>query len=388
MESSFKLGRIGGIEIGIHYTWLFAFVLVSWSLAAGFFPANFPGWPAPTYWVVGIITALALFASVLVHELSHSFVALARGHGVHSITLFIFGGVSNLKSEAESPKDEFLISIVGPLTSFAIAAGCWLLLQMLPVDDSPPGAILDYLAVINVMLGAFNLLPGFPLDGGRVLRSLIWAATGSLRRATAIASYVGQGVGFLLIFGGVWQVLGGNFLGGLWIGFIGWFLNNAAESTRQQQVVQEGLRGARVAEVMNPQPPIASPALSVQEFVFDHVVRQGQRALLVIDGGRLAGLVSITDAKKEPQASWATTAVGAIMTPTPLRTVSPEANVADALQLMVEESLNQVPVVQADRLVGLLSRADIMRFLQMRDELGLRPPPADGTPRPRSEPVR
>jgi Zn-dependent protease/CBS domain-containing protein len=379
MESSFKLGRIGGIEIGIHYTWLFAFALVSWSLAAGFFPSNFPGWAPLTYWIVGVITALTLFVSVLVHELSHSFVALARGHGVHSITLFIFGGVSNLKSEAESPKDEFLISVVGPLTSFAIAAVCWLLLQVLPLDDSPLEAILDYLAGINVMLGAFNLVPGFPLDGGRVLRSLIWAATGNLRRATAIASYVGQGFGFLLIFAGVSQVLGGNFLGGLWIGFIGWFLNNAAESTRQQQAVQEGLRGARVAEVMDPQPPSAGPAMSVHEFVLDHVIRRGHRALLVVDGGRLVGLVSITDAKKEPQESWATTTVGAIMTRTPLKTISPDTDMAGALQLMVEGALNQVPVIQDDRLVGLLSRADVMRFLQMRDELGLRRLPAGAT---------
>ncbi len=388
MESSFKLGRIHGIEIGIHYTWLFAFALVAWSLAGGFFPGNYPGWGAATYWVVGIVAALALFASVLVHELSHSFVALARGHGVHSITLFIFGGVSNLSSEAEEPKDEFLISIVGPLTSFAIAAVCWLVAQALPPGDSPPSAILDYLALINVMLGVFNLLPGFPLDGGRVLRSIVWAATGSLRRATDIASYVGQGFGFLLIFWGVAQVLGGNFLGGLWIGFIGWFLNSAAESTRQQQVVQEGLRGTRVAEVMNPQPPIASPTMSVQEFVFDHVVRQGQRALLVVDGGRLLGIVSITDARELPQEAWPTTTVGAIMTPTPLKIVSPDADVNSALQLLVEGSLNQVPVVRDAQLVGLLSRADIVRFLQLRDELGLRRPPAGGSARPRSASVR
>jgi Zn-dependent protease/predicted transcriptional regulator len=388
MESSFKLGRIGGIEIGIHYTWLFAFFLVAWSLAGGFFPANYPGWGASTYWVVGIVTALALFASVLVHELSHSFVALARGHGVHSITLFIFGGVSNLKSEAEDPKDEFLISIVGPLTSFALAALFWLLVQALALGDSPLGAILGYLALINVMLGLFNLLPGFPLDGGRVLRSIIWAASGSLRRATEIASYVGQGFGFLLIFWGVSQVLGGNFLNGLWIGFIGWFLNSAAEATRQQQVLQEGLRGARVAELMNPEPPIASPTMSVQEFVFDHVVRHGQRALLVVDEGRLVGIVSITDAKELPQAAWPTTAVGAIMTPAPLKTVSPDADVNGALQLLVEGSLNQVPVVRDGQLVGLLSRIDIMRFLQLREELGLRPVPGGGSSRPRSEPVR
>jgi Zn-dependent protease len=388
MESSFKLGRIGGIEVGIHYTWLFAFALVTWSLASGFFPANYPGWAPSTYWLVGMVTALALFASVLVHELSHSFVALARGHGVHSITLFIFGGVSNLKSEAEDPKDEFLISVVGPLTSFALAAVAWLALQALPQGDSPLRAVLDYLALINVMLGAFNLLPGFPLDGGRVLRSLVWAASGSLRRATEIASYTGQAFGFLLIFWGVSQVLSGNFLGGLWIGFIGWFLNNAAESTRQQQALQEGLRGARVAELMNPEPPTASPTMSVQEFVCDHVVRQGRRALLVVDGGRLLGIVSITDAKELPQAAWPTTLVGGIMTPTPLKTVAPDADVNGALQIMVEGGLNQLPVVRDGQLIGLLSRADIMRFLQLRDELGLQRLPADANDRRQSAPVR
>ncbi len=374
MESSFKLGRIAGVEIGIHYTWLFAFALIAWSLAGGYFPANYPGWGATTYWVVGVLAALALFASVLVHELSHSFVALARGHGVHGITLFLFGGVSNLTTEAEDPRDEFLISIVGPMTSFALAAGFWLVKQALSPGDSPLGAILSYLAFINVLLGAFNLLPGFPLDGGRVLRSIVWAVSGSLRRATEIASYVGQGFGFLLIFWGVSQVLGGNFLGGLWIGFIGWFLNGAAESTRQQQALQEGLRGTRVAEVMNPEPATTDSVMSVQELVTERVVRQGQRALLVLDGNRLVGIVSITDAKEVPQESWPTTTVGAIMTPVPLKTVSPDADIQSALQFLVEGSLNQVPVMKDDQVVGLLSRADIVRFLQLREELGLRRP--------------
>jgi len=239
-----------------------------------------------------------------------------------------------------------------------------------------------------VMLGVFNLLPGFPLDGGRVLRSLIWAASGSLRRATEVASYTGQAFGFLLIFWGVSQVLGRNFLSGLWIGFIGWFLNNAAESTRQQQALQEGLRGARVAELMNSEPPTASPTMSVQEFVCDHVVQKGQRALLVVDGGRLLGLVSITDAKELLQAAWPTTSVGAIMTPTPLKTVTPDADVNGALQVMVEGGLNQLPVVRDSQLVGLLSRADIMRFLQLREDLGLQRLPADASRRGQSAPAR
>ncbi|SRR5579884_1119530 len=375
MESSFKLGRVAGIEVGIHYTWLFAFLLIAWSLAGGFFPANYPGWDAGTYWVLGIVCALALFAAVLVHELSHSLVAISRGQAVRSITLFIFGGVSNLESEAEAPQDEFLISIVGPVTSFVLAGVFWLLLHAVSPRNSPLGAALSYLAFINLLLGVFNLVPGFPLDGGRVLRSIIWATTGSLRRATDIASFVGQGVGFLLILWGVSRLFGGDFLGGLWIAFIGWFLNNAAEATRQQQVLREDLRGIRVAEVMNPHPPLTGPETTVQEFVFDRVLREGERAVLVADQGALLGIVSITDAKSLPQQDWATTPVRAIMTPTPLKTVSADDDLNGALKLLVEGTLNQLPVLRAGQVVGLLSRSDVLRFLQLREELHIRQMP-------------
>ena len=200
VENTFKLGRIAGIEIGIHYTWLFGFVLLAWSLAAGFFPANFPGWGPATYWIIGILAALALFLSVLIHELSHSFVARARGQGVHSITLFLFGGISNLEADSRNAKDEFLVSVVGPLTSFVLAVAFWALLRAAGPANRPLAATLVYLVFVNALLGAFNLLPGFPLDGGRVLRSIIWAFTGNGRKATEIASYAGQGFGFLLIF--------------------------------------------------------------------------------------------------------------------------------------------------------------------------------------------
>lgn len=376
MESSFKLGRIAGIEIGIHYTWLFAFGLVTWSLAEGFFPSNYRGWPTAAYWVVAAITALALFVSVLIHELSHSFVARARGIGVASITLFIFGGVSNLRTDSEEPRDEFLISVVGPLTSFALGGLAWLLERALRPGESPLGAVLSYLTMINVMLGLFNLIPGFPLDGGRVLRSIIWGITRSMRRATDVAAYVGQGVGFLMIFWGVSQLFGGHFLNGLWTAFIGWFLNNAAEATRRSVVAREGLRGVRVATLMDAAPPIASPDLSVQEFVFEHVMRHGRRAVLVVGDGKLLGIVSISDAKHLPQAAWATTPVGRIMTPTPLKTLGPAAELSSALGLLVEGELNQLPVVEDGRLVGILSRSDVLRFLRLRDELHLERVPA------------
>jgi Zn-dependent protease/CBS domain-containing protein len=388
MQNSFKLGHVGPIEVGIHYTWIFAFALVVWSLAGGFFPANYPGWGQATYWVVGIIAALALFACVLIHELSHSFVALARGQGVHSITLFIFGGVSNLKAEAERPKDEFLISIVGPLSSFGLAAIFWLLLQALDPGSSPLGALLAYLAFVNVLLGGFNLLPGFPLDGGRVLRSIVWAATGSLRRATDLASYVGQGMGLLMILWGVSRLLGGDFLGGLWTAFIGWFLNGAAETTRQQQIVRESLRGVRVSELMDPRPAVASPSMTVQEFIFDHVLREGRRALLVVDDAHVTGIVSITDAKEVPQDAWPTTTVGSIMTPVPLKTIAPDADMQTALELLVDGSLNQLPVVRDGTAVGMLTRADVLRFLQLREELHIQRLPGGRPPTPAPQSTR
>jgi Zn-dependent protease/CBS domain-containing protein len=319
---------------------------------------------------VGAIAAVGLFASVLLHELSHSFVALARGLGVHSITLFIFGGVSNVKGEAEEPKDEFLIAVVGPLTSFVLAGLFWLARQAAAPGNTPIGALLGYLAFINLLLGGFNLVPGFPLDGGRVLRSIIWGMTGSLRRATQLASYAGQGFGFLLMFWGISRLLGGELLGGLWTAFIGWFLSSAAEATRRQQALTEDLRGMRVAEVMNPQVPLGQPDMSVQEFVFDHVLRRGRRGLLVMEDGRLLGIVSITDAKEVPQEAWSTTPVAAIMTRAPLKTLAPEADVSSALRLLVDGP-NELPVVRDGQVVGLLTRVDILRFLQFRDELEL-----------------
>jgi Zn-dependent protease/CBS domain-containing protein len=372
MESSFRIARIRGIDVGVHYTWLLAFALVSWSLASGYFPQNYPGWGRTLYWTVGIAAALMLFISVLLHELSHSFVAQARGLQVHSITLFIFGGVSNIKSESEDPQDEFLVAVVGPLSSLVLAGVFWLAARAIPGTRSPLDASLAYLALVNFMLAVFNILPGFPLDGGRVLRAIIWGATGSLGRATRIASLVGQGLAFLFIGYGLFQILEGDFFGGLWIGFIGWFLNNAAEATRRQVAVQEGFRGVSVADVMSRDLAMVDPALSVRELVDEYVLRRGLRAMPVAQDGRVIGLVSLTDVKRLPQEEWARNSVGAIMTRPPLRTTGPREEVSRALQQLIEQDVNQLLVVENGRILGLLSRGDVMRFLQLRQELGMR----------------
>src|SRR5262245_20240251 len=367
LRGSITLGHVAGIRIAGHYTWLFVFLLVSWSLAAGYFPSNYPGLDPIAYWVAGAVSSLLLFASVLIHELGHSLVAIRRGVPVRSITLFIFGGVSSLEQEPSSAGDEFLIAVAGPLTSFVLAGLFWGLSQLAPAI-SLPGAVLSYTAMLNLILGVFNLLPGFPLDGGRVLRAIVWGVTGSLHRATQIASYVGQGIGFLLIFVGLAQVLAGGFLNGLWTAFIGWFLNGAAEQTRQAQEMRESLAGVRVQTLMDPQPLIAPPSMSLEEFVDDYVIRRGRRALPVSEDGRLLGLVSITDAREVPRAAWPATSVERVMTPVPLKTVTPETGLDQALDLLAEGDFHQLPVVDgAGHLVGMLSRADVLRYLRYRD---------------------
>jgi Zn-dependent protease/CBS domain-containing protein len=389
-QNSLTIGRIAGIRIAVHYTWLFVFLLVTWSLAGGYFPSTYPRWDPVVYWVAGAAASLLLFASVLIHELGHSLVALTRGVRVDSITLFIFGGVSALRDEPRGAIDEFLIAVAGPLTSLLLAALFYVLGQAL-AGTGAPGAVVAYMATINLMLGLFNLLPGFPLDGGRVLRAILWAATGSLHRATQIASYVGQGIALLLIVLGLVQLLAGNFLNGLWIAFIGWFLNGAAEQTRHAQQAQESLAGISVAQLMDPQPLTASPAMPVDEFVYNYVLRQGRRALPVSEDGRLVGLVSTTDVKPVPRTEWAHTAVGQIMTRAPLRTVTPQTGLREAMHLLAEGDYHQLPVVDdAGRLVGMISRADILRYMRFRDAAGRpvpAPPPVSGDrPQPTSAP--
>ena len=377
MQGSFKVGTVAGIEVRVHYTWLLALFFISWSLAVGYFPSTNRSLSASTDWVLGLAAALLLFASVLVHELGHSLVATARGLRVENITLFIFGGISSIAQEATSARDEFLVAVVGPVISLLLAAVFWVIAQATPAA-SAVNALAGYLAFTNLLLGLFNIVPGFPLDGGRVLRSIVWALTGDMARATRVASYVGQVFAFLLIAWGVVQVLGGDLFGGLWIAFIGWFLNTGAEGSRQQLAVRSVLDGVPVTTVMDASPAVASPGLSVRDFVMEHALRRGHRALPVVEDGRLIGIVSVADARHVEQDAWGATPVSAVMTRMPLKTLPPEADLAAAMELMVENSIHQVPIVRDGTLVGMVSRADVMRYmklgptLQPRDAAGAR----------------
>jgi Zn-dependent protease/CBS domain-containing protein len=372
MKSSLRLFRIAGIDIGIHYTWILIFVLLSWSLAQGFFPQLYPGWDTVTYWITGVVAALLLFGSVLIHELAHSLVAQARGMTVTSITLFIFGGVSNLEEEPEKPKVELAMSIVGPLASLALAGIFWGLLQLVGDQQSPLAATFTYLALINAILAGFNLLPGFPLDGGRVLRSILWDRTGSLVKATNIAATVGRFMGWGLIAFGLFQVFAGNFIGGIWFAFIGWFLSSSADASRREVTLREQLSGVRVREVMITNPTDISPDTSVAELVSNVFRKQHGRAVPVCQNDQVLGIVTVTDVKELPQEKWEETAVREIMTREPLYSVTPEDDLNIALRLITKHDINQVLVLRDDKCAGLLSRSDILTHLQLSQELGLK----------------
>lgn len=372
LRNSVRLVTIGDIEIGVHYSWFLVFLLVAWTLAIGFFPLQFPGMATGIYWIMGFVASLLLFVSVLIHELAHSFMAEARGLRVSSITLFVFGGVSNINSEPTTAQDELLISIVGPVSSLVLGGLFYGLWVATGAGIGPVEGVLIYLASINVLLAIFNLIPGFPLDGGRVLRAIVWWATDSFQRATQVAVVSGHVVAFLFILGGLFLAFSGVLLSGIWLILIGWFLNSAADAVGRQTRETEWFRGVPVRRVMNPRPATVYPDESLSELVFEHALRRGVRALPVVENGELVGMVTLNEVRNVPREQWDAIPVSAVMTRfDDLRTVSPQQELSDALRLLAEYDINQLPVVENRRLIGLLSRSNVIRFIQIREELGL-----------------
>ena len=372
MPGSFRIGSIAGIDIFIHVSWFIILVFLTFSLATGWFPSLYPGYSSSTYLLLGLISTLLLFVSVLLHELAHSFVARARGLPVKNITLFIFGGVSNIEQEPHSAETEFLMAFVGPLLSLVIGGLCYGALFLLRGSHSVAQPILGYLAVTNILLGIFNLLPGFPLDGGRVLRSIVWKITGNAYRATQVATIVGQVIAYLFIFTGIWLFFFSHDpFDGIWFGFIGWFLLNAAQSARTQATLETAFRGVTVAQVMNPNPMTVPANISLQRLVDEYFLPQGLRSALVMQGDQLAGLITLSDIRHVPREQWPQTPVGLTMIPTQrLHTVAPQQSLREALPLMTGQDVNQLPVVQDGRPVGILTRDAIMRALEVRRSLG------------------
>jgi Zn-dependent protease/CBS domain-containing protein len=369
LGSSLRIFTIGGVDVAVHVSWLVIFGLVTWSLAVSFFPQAIPRASSAEAWLLGAIAALLLFASVLIHELAHSFVARARGLDVQSITLFIFGGVSNLTGEAKRPGAEFQIAIVGPLTSFVLAAVSYLV--ALAVNGAPAiEATASYLALVNGLLGLFNLIPGFPLDGGRVLRSIVWSATNDLRRATEIASTVGQIVAWGLMIWGFWRVLDGDIFGGIWIAAIGWFLQGAAQTSLQQTVLETHLRRLIVADVLRPDPNGVSADATVEQLIDRFVLPGARRAVPVVAAGQPVGIVTLADIRGIPADRRGSTRVVDIMSgPDRLVTVRPDTPLRLVMDALGKGDYEQVPVVEDGRLIGLLTRADVLRELQIREAL-------------------
>lgn len=375
IRNALRLGRVWGIEIGVDWSWFVVFALVTWTLSAYIFPIENPHWSPSVYWLTGVLTSLLFFASVLAHELGHSRVALRTGLPVRSITLFLFGGVAQIAREPSRPSQEFFIAIAGPVVSVALGALFGLLALAAPAH-SPAGALAGWLARINLLLALFNLLPGFPMDGGRVLRAILWGSTGDLLQATRIASWAGRGIAYLIMLAGVLLAfLMGDWLSGLWFVFIGLFLENAASTSYQQLALRETLHRHRAGELLRPVQDLVAvpPELALEELVHRYILRTGRRCFPVVDPyGRLRGIVTLHHVKEIPREAWASMTVGEAMTPLErVVKVSPEEPLDALLERMSVDGVNQVLVVADGRLLGLISRDQLVEFMKTRAELGV-----------------
>ncbi len=395
-----QLPRIAGVEIGVDLSLLIIFLLIAFSLATGVFPAWHRDWSAMLCWATALAAAVLFFASVLVHELSHAVVGRACGVEIRRITLFMFGGIAHMENEPPSWRAELAMAIVGPLTSLALGfVFLWLAGLVggpLHIDLEHPekalaalgpvASLLAWLGPVNIMLGLFNLVPGFPLDGGRVLRAVMWGLSGNLRLATRWASRAGQGfawllmsLGSLMILGLRVPFLGGGFVNGLWVAFVGWFLNNAALASYRQLLVRESLEDVPVARLMHTRYVSVAPDMRVSTLVNEQLMPSGQRTFPVEEHGRFLGLVCLRDLQRSEPRAWDAMTVREIMTPAEaLISVAPRQDALQALAILGRRDLNQLPVLDQGRLVGLIRREDILKWLSLHGDadLGESAPPA------------
>ena len=385
LKSGFGLGQIAGVQLFVHWSIIVIFSLITLSLGASVFPRWHPEWPPALIWGTSLAAALCFFVSLLAHEMSHALVARRQGIAIHRITLFLFGGLAHMEGEPETPKAEFLVAVAGPLASIAIGLvsvvlGVWLAgfgseaeIARDPVaafrSIGPVATLLLWLGPINLALAVFNLVPGFPLDGGRILRAALWAATGDQVKASRWASHMGQAVAWGLILLGIVNVLQGAFLQGLWLALIGSFLNSAARASYQQLLFQRALGSLRVERVMRRGTEWVPAQTTIEALVGEHLFRSDQRAFPVMTDEGLVGLVSFSDVHRVPQTRWHTTRVAEIMTPAQdLISLPKNASAARALALLASHDINQLLVLDDGLVEGLVQRSDLLTWLALQTQ--------------------
>jgi Zn-dependent protease/predicted transcriptional regulator len=366
------LFKLFGFAVRVDASWLILAVLISWTLAVAYFPSQYKGLSSWDYWWMGIASALGLFASIVVHEFSHSLVARSHGLPMKGITLFIFGGVAEMGDEPSNARTEFLMAIAGPIASIFLAAALYAVYAAgKGVLPGMIAGVIFYLSWMNLALAAFNLIPAFPLDGGRILRSAVWGRTGDLRRATRVAVSLGSGFGFLLILFAVWQLFAGNFIGAMWYFLIGLFLRGAAQASYQQLMIRMALEGEPVRRFMNAH-PVAVPAhISIEELVNDYIYRYHHKMFPVLNASeKLAGCVTTSQVKAFPRDEWNRHSVQEVLQPcSPENTVTPDVDAVKALSKMNTSGLSRLMVTEGDRLVGVIALKDLLGLLAAKVDL-------------------
>ena len=361
-----KLFRLLGFEVRVDLSWLVLALLVTWSLADGLFPAYYGGLARATYWWMGVAGAVLFFFSILFHEFCHSLVARRFGLPMRGITLFIFGGVAEMDNEPPSPKAEFLMAIAGPLSSIALGALFYAAAWLTTASEYTIAVegVLTYLAAINGVLAVFNMLPAFPLDGGRVLRAALWHWMKNLRKATRIASRIGSGFGIVLMLLGVVNFLYGRFIGGLWQFMIGMFLRSAAETSYRQVLFHTRLEGERVKRFMNPRPVTVPPSLTIRELVEEYLYEYHFKMFPVVEDGKPVGFITSRRLKAIPREEWGRRTVAeSIDRVAPENTVGPDTSVIEALSVMGRTGNSRLLVLEGDRLAGIITLKDVMGYL-------------------------
>jgi Zn-dependent protease/predicted transcriptional regulator len=368
---SFGQFQVAGITIGFDYSWFIIFGLVLLALSGGYFPHYYPGYRTQTYWIAGIFATLCFFASLVIHELAHSLVAIRAGIEIKEITLFIFGGVSRITEEPKDPVTEFKIAAVGPLASFALAVVFWIIMKLFAgLQLILLTGIFYYLAWINLALGIFNLIPGFPLDGGRLFRALFWWRTGSLTRATRVAADLGKGFAMALMILGGFQIFRGDLIGGIWFIFIGMFLRGMSQRGYEEVVIRRTLENVPVREIMTREVVTVTANLSLYELIYHYFLQYPYRGFPVKEDGRILGMISLNQVKDIPPGEYPVLGIKDFITRlSDDMVISPEGTLDEAMKQMTQKDLDRLLVMQQGELVGLITRKSLMRFVEIKQIL-------------------